>query len=402
MKGKAVGLITAHSWIGMSTPVINTAIYLADQGYQVDIFMNESKFVEEDLGIKKPQFENPNINVVSTIQKKKISLVEKGIAFFTGLKPADVRFVRNFRKNPKRKKYDFFIGYDLRGLARAAVLSFFSKTPFIFHSLELEKPNSFSYFDKKRAQKSLLSISQDEIRCDLLSLIFSLNREKVMISYNSPLGNKMLEKKNYFRETFSIPENKVIVLASGGLAKSHYIDKLLETVKDWPDEFVLVLHGWIPKKPLENEIRAYVKEFPNKIYLSTNFFSYQDKFELYQSVDIGLILFAHSDDFNVKYAAGSAGKLFDFFKVGVPIVANNVPGMQDWVVGKSCGVVFNEDIELVKCLQEVNENYDYYARNSSMQFDKYEFTNSYKLILNRIEDKLNLPISEITKEKVIN
>jgi glycosyltransferase involved in cell wall biosynthesis len=91
----------------------------------------------------------------------------------------------------------------------------------------------------------------------------------------------------------------------------------------------------------------------------------------------------------LKYAAGSSGKLYDFMRVGVPVVANDIPGMRELVVGNSCGIVIQSAELIGQAIGTMLANYRTYSQSALAAYENYRFDASYEVVLRRIE--LSLP-----------
>ena len=368
---KSVALITMHSWVGVSPSVINTARFLSSQGYSVDMYMSNTseKF-------RLPNFDHSSIRIIKPKDKSK--LIIRDIQFYN----------RYFSKN---KRYLFIIGFDPNGLIRAGIVGILSRTPYIFHSLEFFELNKSSRLRKKFlkylevyfSKRALFTFTQDSLKADILARDNKIKREKVNSVYNSPIGDIITEKKNYFRDRFGIPKNKKLVLATGSLIAEHCIDEIIESTQYWSDKFVLVLHGWIPKKDFEKYILSEVEKSNGKILLSTDLFDDDEKYTIFQSVDIGLVFFKPINK-NMKYGAASAGKLYNFMRVGVPIIGNDIPGMKTILEDNGCGIAVKDSMNISKALEKVDENYEFYSGKSYETYPRFEFTNCYREILPQI------------------
>lgn len=372
-----VALITTHTWVGISTSVINSALVLANNGYHVDLFIASS----QKFAI--PKFENLPISVIvdSTKLLNKF-LLRDAVFALKGLL--------------SRKRYKFIIGFDPEGLIRAGLFSFLSGTPLIYHSLEILTLDEHATF-KQRVVKKLerwfskqakLTLVQDAYRADILALDNRVATAKFEIAYNSPIGEPLPFKDNYLRQKLMIPKDRIVVLAVGTLSKETSIDQIIAAVNNWPEKFILVLHGWIPDKDFDERIRAEVKKYPQKIFLSTDLLDKDQKYKIFQSADIGLVFFEPLN-MNLKYGAGSAGKLFDFMRVGVPVVGNDIPGMRSLIENNGCGIVVKNASNLGIALPKIIEKYEIFWNGALAAYENYRFENCYEKVLDRIKGVLN-------------
>ncbi|WP_347272951.1 glycosyltransferase [Candidatus Kuenenia sp.] len=387
-KNQAVALITAHGWIGVSTPVVMTVKYLASKGYLVDIYMTENELCN-NLGIATPDITSKNIKIYKnkTQNSHQIITTSSGLKIYT----TDLEFAAKYSSSSP-KKYGWIIGFDPAGLIRAALLASAWNVPFIYHSLELcSQEDPYKEIERIFSQKALFTLIQDNARADILAQTNGLDRDKIEIIYNSSLGDASSEKSDFLRDTFKIQKDKKIVLATGTLLPITCIDQIIKSVGSWPGNFVLVLHGWIPDKNFELKVLKEIETKKDKIFLSTEILGVEEKHKVFQSADIGLA-FYNPIDTNLKFAAGSSGKIFDFMKAGVPIIGNNIPGMSELLEGNGCGIVVNNASEIGNVLHNLMDQYEVLKKGCMENFPKYEFGRCYEKLLNRV-------ISEIQRSQ---
>ncbi len=370
IKKHSIALITCHGWVGFSTSVINTARYWASKSYDVDLYVSS---VHKSIPF--PIFNERNIRRIrSNRARHKLFFLD------------DVLFYLFYYK----KKYNYVIGFDARGLVRAFVSNIFQNATLIYHSLEFLEPvnnNFYSTLLKKSeifcAKYATKVFTQDELRINYLLNDLKLPREKFDIVYNSPMGKVIKKKSYFFHDKFSINYSKKIVLATGSLIKEHCIKEIIESVINWDDLFVLVLHGVIPDKQFEIYIRRKISELPGKIFLSTELLDDSEKNIVFQSVDIGFVGFLPLNN-NLKCSVGAAGKLFDFMQHGVPIIAYEALGIHDIIETNNMGFVFLTWNKLNFLLKEIIQNYNVYSENCNRLFDNYEFIKRYDTVIESI------------------
>ncbi|RAM51564.1 MAG: hypothetical protein C6Y22_10915 [Hapalosiphonaceae cyanobacterium JJU2] len=398
-KNPALALIAPFSYASVCQSVVNTATYLARHGYLVDVFT----ISDEDDKFPLKIFDEDNIKVyfIKTPIIERLRRVFPRFTYF--FDPVLKGFEDAIRFFVAPHRYTFIIAFDQEGLIRARILSKLWCVPYVYHSLEIYEQNMQAprkeQLKKKLeiwfSQRALFCLSQDEKRCDILAEENKLNRDKLLVVYNSALGSELLPSKdNYLRDKFKINNNKYIVLAVGSLIIEHCIDQIVTSVDEWSDNFVLVLHGWFGSLEYEGLIRHEVELRSERVFLSTDLL--EQKYQVFQSSDIGLVFFQHNNKKNYKknfiYAAGSSGKIFDFMRTGVPIIASDIPGMREIVEGynRKCGIVINSPKDIGKTLPKIMEEYDLLKQNSFDSYSYYEFGQCYSQVLTQILHKLEI------------
>lgn len=362
---KRVALFTDYGWIGISSPLINTALYLNDLGFSIDIYIKESDFCNE-LGLGKPHLNNRK-----TINFKyyKLSQVSKNNVLAKNLDEIEAYLL-------EKPNYEFLIGFDPYGLIKAGLFGQLLNIKFIYFSLEIyEVQDEIKKLECFFSHLSVLCITQDLQRMNIIANLNNISLDKLTYVWNSSYENTTInEKQNYFRERFNIPIEKKIILATGTLLDITGIDVLLEAFLNFKkDNFVLVLHGWIPNKSFEKYILSKIDN--KKIFLSNDLIPFEEKYSIFSSCDFGFI-FYQPIDLNLKYAAGSSGKLFDFMRCGVPMLGNDIPKMKEYLEENKIGRIFYNTQEIEMILNEMDENYEYYSQNAKKIYGNYSFQKS--------------------------
>jgi glycosyltransferase involved in cell wall biosynthesis len=359
----------------ISTPFINTTLFLSKKGFQIDVY------TERNGNFEPLAFNTSNVKVIFIPQlsyrphRLVISLLRFGFS---------------------KKSYDFIVSFDTVGIVQSQILNISCKLH-IHHSLEIFSSPSireFKQYIKKRLEKhfmkkTTLILTQDESRARILSKINEIDIKKIWIIPNSPIGPSRPQKNDWFRRKFQIQPEQKVVLAVGSIIKEHGIKEIVEASLSWPAKFILVLHGWFPDPALRAYIEFQASRHPEKIKLSTEQLPYERKFEVFQAADIGLVFFLPLNE-NLRYAAGSAGKLFDFRCSGIPIIGNNIPGMKTLLEQNRSGLVVENASEISCALSVICGDYEKYRSAALAAFSKNDFQDSYEIVLELIYKKLSV------------
>jgi len=370
---RSVALFTCFEWVSISTSVINTARVLAGLGYEVDLYLIPGGRFGE------PVFAEPSIRKIVVTPRR----------FLTG----QLKFLRaRWRQG---KDYRFTIGFDPLGLITAAIQRLFFGSPCVYHSLELLcvstqsswKLRVLKKLERWAARRALLCLTQDARRGAILANDLGIPAGRIGIAVNGPIGPALPQRSGYLQRKLGIDAGNTIVLAVGSLMREHWIDRILNSVDAWPADCVLVLHGWIPDADFATQLMAEAARRPGRVFVSTDLLPDAEKYQVFQSATIGLVCYEPTDD-NLKYAAGSSGKLYDFMRVGVPVVANDIPGMRELVSGNSCGVVIQSAERIGQAIRTIVANHRSYSQSALAAYEKYRFDASYQAVLPRIESSL--------------
>jgi len=161
--------------------------------------------------------------------------------------------------------------------------------------------------------------------------------EKPALVLNTPLYQK-IEKKNIFRETFDIDEDKTIFLYQGGLSTGRGIEILLDAFKLINDDkSVIVFMGY---GSLESLVKKYAREY-NNVY-----------FHEAVSPDI-LLNYTSSADFGISgqvtienclsYYYSLPNKIFEYLMAELPIIVSDAYEMKKIVELNEIGIVSKEN-----------------------------------------------------------
>lgn len=361
---KHIALIVKYSWAGISTSLINTALFWEEKGYAVHIYLEKP----DEKRFPFPDFPKRNIRVIRTVITS-LNLMD------------DFIFCRKYFD--KRTGYQWIIAFDIDGLIRAGICQLLFGCRVIYHSLEFYEPKHKTFkstimkiLEKYFSRKAVYVFTQDASRVVFLEKDLNIPKEKFRLIYNSPTGETIKDQADYFRDKFNISCESRIILCVGSMIREHLLFDIVESVKWWDEKFVLVLHGWFPDKSVMEFVRQQQEKSPNKIYISDQLFDHWNKYIPFQSCDIGFVGFS-SDTNNLKHAAGSAGKLFDFLRTGKPIIAFDSPGMAELIEGNGTGFIFSNWREISSALSKIDKSYDSIRQNCFAAYSQYEFNSQY-------------------------
>ena len=159
--------------------------------------------------------------------------------------------------------------------------------------------------------------------------------EKPALVLNAP-PYKKIDKKDIFRETFNIGEDKTIFLYQGGLSGGRGIEILLDTFKQISDPTsVIVFMGY---GSLEAVVQSAEKEYQNIYYHEA--VRPDILLEYTSSADFG-ILFYENSCLNHYYC--SPNKMFEYLMAELPVIVSNLYEMKRLVEHNNIGVVASEN-----------------------------------------------------------
>lgn len=375
-------MVAAYTWLNASTPPLMTARFLTERGYLVDLFMDMDERIDQ-MGLHVPEVAMEGFTVRLTPPS-----VEPGRAFRfasgAALPSEHQPILDAYPRAPR--DYGWIIGYDPGGLIRAAALGQIWGVPYVYHSLEIDDVTApGKALEASLNRDALYTLTQDDLRGDILAELNGLDRGRVFVSRNSSIGGVLPEKSRRFHDRFPIGDRKV-VLAVGTLLPDHCVDQIMRSVDSWPNDFALVMHGWIPDESFKEWVLDFAAGRDN-IFVSTEVVPPDEKFEIFQSADIGLVFF-NPRDINLASGAGSAGKFYDCLRCGVPVIGNDINGMRELVEANGYGLVVPDASALPQALEKMGRGLEFYRARCLEKFPEYEFSRTFEPILEYTERAL--------------
>ena len=290
---------------------------------------------------------------------------------------------------------EVFIGGDPGGLIAAHSLARRKRGTLVYWSLELyiEKDlTNFGLRTIKRAERrcnqdALCTVDFGEMRCKILQEENRLD-PRIMISIpNSQIGQGEIKRNYFFNDKFDIPRDKVIILHAGGLFTPLVrIKDVFQSIPDWPDDYILVLHTH--QRPYPGCGFSVPEEYLNKkIFLNDDPVPFDQLDIIYSSCDIGIMVHGPVGDHfdkNLYYSDLSVGKIFHHLKVGVPLIVRNLPGYPELFEGRGAGVCINCPSDVLPAIQRIMVDHEQYRLNALKLHDEFRFEVYHKQLIEKL------------------
>ncbi len=201
---------------------------------------------------------------------------------------------------------------------------------------------------------------------------------------NAPIKQKKeaLSDSNNLKKLLNIPEEKPLLIYSGGISFNRGLDKLIQALALLPNCHMVFL-GRGNKK-----FKEYLSTIAQESSVNDRFHFYgpvgsHEVTSYIQSADLGI---APIENVCLSYYYCAPNKVFEYIQGGIPVVSSNFPDMESVVLGNDIGTVFDPDshTEIAKVINEVIHN-----PNKMIQFkdnvkkltDTYKWENEEKKLL---------------------
>lgn len=356
-------IFTAYPWLNISTPLIETVNFFLKKKWRV-IHLGIIHPGVDQHGHKSLDIKDENYQFISLGDTR---------TFLSNIKKILFSFVFYWKYRSIVPKSDVSISFDPGGLYLSfAWLLFGNRKNRIYHSLEISDHKNKSFLlEKTIVRFTDIILSQDQSRGRILKVILDY-KKKVSFIPNSTSGTIIRNRKQFFHKVLDIPMNKKILLMTGTIETFMGSDSFLDLLPYLPENWVAVIHGWIPTSATKEKVEKAKLDFPEKLYLSHELVDNKDKFNIFSSVDLCYVNFK-PDDLNLKYGLYSAGKLYDSAKVGVPVLINELPGSKEFIKKYQNGFLLKKREELPDILAKLKDentldaSYHFYLEN---EFEK--------------------------------
>jgi len=194
------------------------------------------------------------------------------------------------------------------------------------------------------------------------------------------------QPSDYFYKKFNISKIKKIIIITGSISKRLLQLEIINTVKYWPKDIVLVIHTW-REGTFNNGYGLLLKEAANglPVFFSTESLDYNDIISAIASAYIGLAFY---DDFdtNMKEILLSSNKIIEYLRCGIPVITSYNFDLYTFFKNNKCGLSVNPN-DIPNAINTISNDYMTYKNasiitsNNNFSFEKY-FYNAFNGINN--------------------
>jgi len=303
--------------------------------------------------------------------------------------------------------YVCLIGVEKKGLIWAGRVAEKIRAPFVYYSLELHVSDFWRFVMKKSTyfkrlrlaeckyhKKADATIIQSYERANVLFQENGLDISKANVLYLpvSVIGKTYKEKSKALHKILELPHDRKVILYFGMIAKSRHSLELVRVVQNFPEEWVLVMHGFTEDSATLEKIKSIDRR--NRVYLSLRMVHSDRITEIIASADIGLSLYSGVLQ-NDILSAFSSEKMALYMQCGVPFIAFNYNDYQFLADKERCGAVIEDLEDLPSAINEILNSYGEFRKNAYKVFCKYyDHAKNFAKVINGIESLSKGRISE--------
>jgi hypothetical protein len=183
------------------------------------------------------------------------------------------------------------------------------------------------------------------------------NKIKKVRSFLIPVAGArtfICQKSRYIHEKYNISDHKKIVLSIGSVCDWSCSGELIESVNNWPDDWILFLHSrGDDGKVYINKHVSIKGRLNDKIIVSDESIeNIEDMGRIVLSSDIGVVFykatyFDYSCGDNIKYVGMSSGKASTYLKFGIPLAVFGNSYYEEYVEVYNIGVKVTDPTKFI-------------------------------------------------------
>lgn len=213
--------------------------------------------------------------------------------------------------------------------------------------------------------------------------------QKVFLIPHSPIGDGETplrsgsRQNNFFRNLFSLPSTDRLILHAGWIHDAMCVDQFAAASKFWKPQYKLVLHEREKRSRKESFIKYVFKLSGERALLSLDPVTFDRMGEVFSSANIGLIAYDKRYGAGRENALKASGKLGQYLKCGVPVVALDLPGYREMFSKYRCGIVFEQFDEIENCIDTIFSDYERFRKEALRCFkEEFDFRKFFTPLLN--------------------
>lgn len=411
--GPIVGLcIYNYPWT-VSPSILNMALLLSEAGYQVDMLVGEMPEGPKPLSQARIRLEVFGGDTITTremdqplprsrawlrqmLPRQVFDVVRVPRRIFWSMWIEYLWFRRMWRyavwlqRQSQRRSYATLIGMDQAGFIPAMWAGWRSCVPTVYYSLELHLAGEdgqirsylLKYLERLAHRRAAWTIVQDRERAAHLADNNWVRSGDFVLLPVAAQGAGTVEKSDLLQGRLGIPDDKLVVLSAGGIAHWSLCVELARVAQLWPDNWVLVIHGYVPDPSYLGELQPLVDH--DRVFLSTDLVPYEELDALIGSAHIGIALYKDLGP-NFQHIALSSGKLAQYLKVGLPVVATDFPDVRRLMTTEKCGVAISSPEEVRSAIGTILSDMDNYRLAAYSSYEKhYNMRTHFHAVLERL------------------
>ena len=349
-------------------PCVSQIIMLNELGIEVTVLYGECDSNVIDM------FNNRHVNCIDIgnyrINNRLIGKIQSYISF-------RLKAWKYIKRNFDDKTILWF------GTAASAIalIGTYKRIPYILSVLELYDTVPFYRNGLKKIIKGAKAVISCEInRARIMKNWWSLNDLPYVMPNKPYIHSRELRTQPTTEavvEAIKKMDCKKCILYQGLISADRDLSKLAEALNEIDSDYFLVLIG----KEHYDGINAIKNIYKDTIYLG--FFPAPTHLQITSYAHIGVANYDYSSLNNLFCAPN---KIYEYAGFGIPILGNDVPGLQYTIGTARAGVCadFLNRKSIIDALMEIEENYTEYSKNAVKFYESNDNLEIMKKIVNSV------------------
>lgn len=289
-----------------------------------------------------------------------------------------------------KRKFDLIFGVDASGLIDAGALARITDTPYVFVSFEIvaeaESSSKRKRLERMYSEHVAMWIVQDEDRASLLAQENRLNVGTRMLLPLASSGSGKLEPVR-LRDRLGIPPEKRVAILLGTLGDWSMTKEILDTLPQWPEEWVLVIHGRYGNTMQELRRLGHDQNGVPKgrLFISSEApLSVDQMGSVLAGVDAAIAFYrptyrSPTTGLNLKVLGLSSGKISTCLRYGVPVLMNEIGLYSELAKTHRFAILIDQMADISRALQAILD--PVYKKNALAYFLEHLDFSQYKASL---------------------
>jgi glycosyltransferase involved in cell wall biosynthesis len=163
---------------------------------------------------------------------------------------------------------------------------------------------------------------------------YDLNR-KVTVIYNSPVIHLFDTNGETSKQSLpNLDKHKVVLCHEGTFNNTRKVDVVIEIIERLKDRCILYVIGNIT--PPNSSLRSRIKKLTEEgSIVETGWLPYTSVYRALEPAQIGLVLRMNRPNI----VAATPNKIFNYMARGIPVLADDYPGLRDIIEKYKCGIL---------------------------------------------------------------
>lgn len=381
-------IIPSFEEIKLMPPTITLFHVLAEMGYEV-IYL--TIFPDEYA----PNFKEENITNVSLADrnytiKHNIRVPDvyglRGIVFRIDnlIKSFFAHRLENWLAHNLRKDDLLWIVNEMTPILAGSSFTKKYKGQYIFTIYELHNANRATRNIRRAARNAKVTVVPEYNRAHMQKYFFNLERLPLVLP-NKPLditeGNKLHINDEAIKEKIDTirRSGKRIILYMGIIGQERPLEKIIEATRLHKDKYEFVILG----RP--STYLNFLEQKYNGDFTYLGFVLPPQHISVASHADIGVLIYVPDGKIGLNALYCAPNKIYEYCGLGLPVLANDIPGLYSLVKNYNCGVTFDmDDVNDINAkISDLLSNYEKYKEGAQRLYSSVDIRKIIRRIIDR-------------------